>query len=134
MQGRIGIEIGGTFTDLVWQGHDGALVVHKVLSTPEALHEAVMRALDEIGAPLVAVGHVVHGSTIATNALLTRRGAATGLLTTKGFRDVIEIGTHDRSDNVYEILYRKPRPPLPRRFVREVVERPPRADRQALHP
>ncbi len=123
MQGRIGIEIGGTFTDLVWQGADGALVVHKVLSTPEALHQAVMRALDESGARLDAVGHVVHGSTVATNALLTRRGAPTGLLTTKGFRDVIEIGTHDRSDNVYEILYRKPRPPLPRRLVREVAER-----------
>ncbi|MEE8275268.1 MAG: hydantoinase/oxoprolinase family protein [Alphaproteobacteria bacterium] len=123
MQGRIGVEIGGTFTDLVWRGADGALAVHKVLSTPEALDEGVMRALDESGARLAEVRHVVHGSTVATNALLTRQGAATGLVTTRGFRDVIELGTHDRSGNVYEIFYEKPRSPIPRRHVREVDER-----------
>ena len=123
MRGRVGVEIGGTFTDLVWLRADDALVTHKVPSTPEAIHEAVLLALEEAGVVLGEVGHVVHGSTVATNALLTRRGAPTGLLTTKGFRDVIEIGTHDREGNVYEIFYRKPRAPIPRRFVREVSER-----------
>ena len=123
MRGRVGVEIGGTFTDLVWLRADDTLVTHKVLSTPEAIHEAVLLALEEAGVVLGEVGHVVHGSTVVTNALLTRRGAPTGLLTTKGFRDVIEIGTHDREGNVYEIFYRKPRAPIPRRFVREVSER-----------
>ncbi len=120
---HIGVEIGGTFTDLVWRRGDGELATHKVMSTPEELHQAVMQVIGEAGVDLEAVGHVVHGSTVATNALLTRRGATTGLLTTRGFRDVIEIGSHDRQGNVYEILYRKPRLPLSRRFIREVPER-----------
>ena len=123
MADRIGVEIGGTFTDLVWRRDDGALVVHKVMSTPAALHEAVMRGLEESGAALGELRQVVHGSTVATNALITRSGAATGLLTTRGFRDVIELGTHDRIGNVYEIFYEKPRPPIPRRNVREIDER-----------
>ncbi|MEE9250266.1 MAG: hydantoinase/oxoprolinase N-terminal domain-containing protein, partial [Alphaproteobacteria bacterium] len=123
MQGRVGVEIGGTFTDLVWQRADNSLVTHKVLSTPEAIHEAVMHALEEAEVGLAEARHVVHGSTVATNALLTRRGAETGLLTTKGFRDVIDIGTHDRQGNVYEIFYRKPRSPIPRRSILEVPER-----------
>ena len=66
---------------------------------------------------------MVHGSTVATNALLTRRGVAAGLLTTAGFRDIMEIGTHDRTGNIYNILYRKPSSPIPRRLVAEVAER-----------
>ena len=123
VQGRVGVEIGGTFTDLVWQRADNSLVTHKVLSTPEAIHQAVMGALEEAEVELAEVRHVVHGSTVATNALLMRRGAETGLLTTKGFRDIIDIGTHDRQGNVYEIFYRKPRSPIPRRSVLEVPER-----------
>lgn len=123
IQDRIGVEIGGTFTDLVWRRNDGGLVTHKVMSTPAEIHQAVMRVIGEAGVDLAAVSHVVHGSTVATNALLTRRGACTGLLTTVGFRDVIEIGSHDRQGNVYEILYRKPRPPVSRHFIREVPER-----------
>ena len=120
---RIGVEIGGTFTDLVWRREDGALTTHKVMSTPEEIHRAVMQVIEAVEVDLEAVGHVIHGSTVATNALLTRLGARTGLLTTKGFRDVIEIGSHDRQGNVYEILYRKPRPPVARQFIREVPER-----------
>ena len=92
---RIGVEIGGTFTDLVWRREDGVLVTHKVMSTPEEIHRAVMQIIEAVEVDLEAVSHVVHGSTVATNALLTRRGARTGLLTTVGFRDVIEIGSHD---------------------------------------
>ncbi len=133
MDGRVGVEIGGTFTDLVWRRGDATLVTHKVLSTPEAIHAAVLSALDEADVVLDDARAVVHGSTVATNALLMRRGAVTGLLTTEGFRDVIEIGTHDRAGNVYEIFYRKPRPPIARRFVREVPERI-QADGQVVRP
>lgn len=120
---RVGVEIGGTFTDLVWQQAGGSLRTHKVLSTPEAIHEAVLQAIEGSGADPAAVDHLVHGSTVATNALLTRVGARTALLTTKGFRDVIEIGTHDRSGSVYEIFYRKVPAPVPRRSIAEVDER-----------
>jgi len=123
MESRVGVEIGGTFTDLVWQRSDGALKTHKVLSTPHAVNEAVVAALDEAGVDLAQVDHVVHGSTVATNALLTRRGVETALMTTRGFRDVIEIGTHDRRGNVYEIFYRKARSPISRRLIMEVDER-----------
>ena len=123
MQGRVGVEIGGTFTDLVWQRADNTLVTHKVLSTPEAIHQAVMQAIAEAEVELGDTRHVVHGSTVATNALLTRQGATTGLLTTRGFRDIIDIGTHDRQGNVYEIFYRKPQAPVARRAILEVTER-----------
>lgn len=123
MQGRVGVEIGGTFTDLVWRRADSTLVTHKVLSTPEAIHQAVMQAIAEAEVDLGDTLHMVHGSTVATNALLTRQGASTGLLTTRGFRDVIDIGTHDRQGNVYEIFYRKPRAPVARRAILEVTER-----------
>lgn len=123
MSERVGIEIGGTFTDLVWRRTDGSLGTHKVLSTPDALQQGVMQALDEAGVILPSVGHLVHGSTVATNALLTRNGAPTGLLTTEGFRDLLEIGRQDRVGNIYELFHRKPTPPVPRRLVREVRER-----------
>ncbi|MCC7274408.1 MAG: hydantoinase/oxoprolinase family protein [Alphaproteobacteria bacterium] len=122
-ESRVGVEIGGTFTDLVWLKPDGALATCKVPSTPASIHQAVLDAIAEAGIDLAAVRHVVHGSTVATNALLTRRGVPTGLLTTKGFRDVIEIGTHDRVGSVYQIFYRKPAAPIPRRLIGEVDER-----------
>ncbi|WP_420392976.1 hydantoinase/oxoprolinase family protein [Acuticoccus sp.] len=120
---RVGVEIGGTFTDLVWRRGDGTLVTHKVLSTPKAIHEAVANAIDGAGADPSAIDQLVHGSTVATNALLTRDGSRTALITTRGFRDVIEIGTHERTGSVYEVFYRKPVPPVPRRLVLEVDER-----------
>ena len=123
MNDQIGVEIGGTFTDLVWIAADGALRTNKVPSTPGNIQQAVMDAVSGVGVALGDVGQVVHGSTVATNALLTRRGVAAGLLTTAGFRDIMEIGTHDRSGNIYDILYRKPASPIPRRLVAEVAER-----------
>ena len=123
MAERVGVEIGGTFTDLVWARPDGSLATGKVPSTPAAIQQAVLDAIADACVPLGSVDQVTHGSTVATNALLTRRGAQAGLLTTEGFRDVIEIGTHDRIGNIYDILYRKPTSPIPRRLVREVPER-----------
>ncbi|MGE0713905.1 MAG: hydantoinase/oxoprolinase family protein [Alphaproteobacteria bacterium] len=123
VESRVGVEIGGTFTDLVWLRPDGTLATGKVPSTPDSIHQAVLDAIGEAGIDLAAVRQVVHGSTVATNALLTRRGVATGLLTTKGFRDVVEIGTHDRVGSVYQIFYRKPAAPIGRRLIGEVDER-----------
>ena len=120
---RIGVEIGGTFTDLVRQHEDGSLAFAKVPSTPQAIQQAILDAIAEAGIDLAGVGDLIHGSTVATNALLTRDGASTGLITTAGFRDVIEIGTHARSGNIYDILYHKPPSPVPRQLTLEVPER-----------
>ncbi|MBP7565303.1 MAG: hydantoinase/oxoprolinase family protein, partial [Burkholderiaceae bacterium] len=120
---QVGVEIGGTFTDLVWLQGDGTVATGKVPSTPGNIHQAVLDAVRTAGVPLAGVEQFSHGSTVATNALLTRRGSATGLVTTRGFRDVVEIGTHDRVGNIYTAFYRKPRAPVQRRNVCEVDER-----------
>ncbi|WP_342643822.1 hydantoinase/oxoprolinase family protein [Rhodoligotrophos ferricapiens] len=120
---RIGVEIGGTFTDLVWAGPDGRLHTGKTPSTPQAIHEAVLRVISDAGMPLASVSQVTHGSTVATNALLTRRGARTGLVTTAGFRDVIILGRADRDHDIYDMRYRRPLPPIRRSMIREVHER-----------
>lgn len=120
---QIGVEIGGTFTDLVWLRQDGAVTTGKVPSTPGNIHQAVLDAVATAQVPLAQVDQFSHGSTVATNALLTRRGSATGLVTTRGFRDVVEIGTHDRVGNIYTAFYRKPKAPVVRRNVCEIDER-----------
>jgi N-methylhydantoinase A len=123
MRHRVGVEVGGTFTDLVWAAPDGSLRTGKTPSTPQAIEEAVLQVMREAGVPFAAINEVVHGSTIATNALLTRRGAQAGLITTAGFRDVITIGRADRNHDIYNARYRHPASPIRRRAVREVPER-----------
>lgn len=120
---QVGVEIGGTFTDLVWLQDDGTVATGKVPSTPSNIHQAVLDAVRTAGVPLAQVDQFTHGSTVATNALLTRRGSTTGLVTTLGFRDIVEIGTHDRVGNIYTAFYRKPKAPVLRRNVCEVDER-----------
>ncbi len=120
---QVGVEIGGTFTDLVWRRADGTVTTGKVASRPEAIHQAVLDAISTTGIDLKDIQEFAHGSTVATNTLLTRRGAITGLLVTEGFRDVVEIGTHDRVGNIYTAFYTKPRVPVARRHVREIAER-----------
>ncbi|WP_274427325.1 hydantoinase/oxoprolinase family protein [Chelativorans sp. YIM 93263] len=120
---RIGVEIGGTFTDLVWSGPDGRLHTGKTPSTPDALHEAVLTVISEAGMPLGDVAGITHGSTVATNALIMRKGASAGLLTTDGFRDVVIVGRGDRDHGVYDMQYRRPAPPIRRGMIREVPER-----------
>ena len=120
---RVGVEVGGTFTDLVWAMEDGALRTGKVPSTPEAIHQAVLKVIDEANVPLQATEEIIHGSTVATNALLTRRGAHAGLITTSGFRDVIIIGRADRHHDIYNARHQAPHSPISRRLVREVEER-----------
>jgi N-methylhydantoinase A len=120
---RVGVEIGGTFTDLIWLRTDGSLGFAKVPSTPDAPERAALAAIERAGIDLRALPELVHGSTVATNAVLTRRGARTAFVTTRGFRDILEIQRHDRWGNIYEVMYRKPRPLVPRDLAFEVTER-----------
>ena len=100
----IGIDVGGTFTDFVWLV-DGQIRVHKESTTPGDQSEAILRGLSMLG--VSADAEVVHGTTVATNALLERRGARTALLTTKGFRDVLAIGRQNRP-HLYKLGQQRP--------------------------
>lgn len=118
---RIGVEVGGTFSDLVIVDGDRVSVI-KVPSTPHSPDIGVLNALESSGADLREVSDLVHGSTVATNALLERRGARVAFVTTWGFRDILFLQRHDRR-NIYELRYRKPEPVVRRRDCFEVVER-----------
>ena len=94
---RVGVDIGGTYTDLIAQGGEGGLVrLAKTPTTPEDPAEGVMNALAEAGLDLGAVDVIVHGTTITTNAFIERRIAKVGLITTEGFRDILELGRRTR--------------------------------------
>ena len=114
---RIGVDVGGTFTDLV-AVVDVRLITAKVPSTPRNQAEGVLRALEAAGIEPRRVAAFAHGSTVATNALLERRGARTALVTTAGFRDVIEIGRQQRP-SLYDLTMDRPPALVPRelRFV-----------------
>lgn len=118
----VGVDIGGTFTDLVISV-DGRLKIHKLLSTPPNPAEAMLAGLETITpGGLEALTRVSHGSTVATNAILERKGAKTALLTTQGFRDVLFIGRQHRPD-LYALQPQLPPPLIPRRWCYEVPER-----------
>ena len=118
MPGTVGVDVGGTFTDFL-AVEEGRLRVYKRLSTPHDPAEAVLQGLREMGA---TPDEVVHGSTVATNTVLERSGARTALITTQGFRDVLEIGRQTRA-NLYGLAPRRT-PPLVERALRlEVAER-----------
>ena len=120
---RIGIEIGGTFTDLILMDEAGDIIdTRKVLSTPNDPAAAVMAALDTIIALAGASPTLLHGSTVATNAVLERKGARTGLLTTEGFADILDLQRQDR-ERIYQLQYRKPEPLIPRELVRGIPGR-----------
>jgi N-methylhydantoinase A len=118
---RIGVDVGGTFTDVILQAPDGQVRIRKVLSTPPSYDRAVVDAVAGLidGA---AVEGVVHGTTVATNAVLERRGALTALVTTAGFRDVLEL-RRLRIPHMYDPFWRKPEPLVPRRLRFELNER-----------
>ncbi len=92
----IGVDVGGTFTDLVLMGADGQPRIAKVPSTPENQAFGVLAAIAETGASLADTATIVHGTTVTTNALLERKLAKVGLITTRGFRDVLELGRRTR--------------------------------------
>ena len=117
---RVGADIGGTFTDLVLLGQDGALYTKKVPSTVGEYEVAIVDGLSSIfdSADLNAdqIDEVLHGTTVASNAILEHKGAKTGLITTEGFRDVLEIRTL-RMPRLYDLHWEKP-PPLAERYLR----------------
>ncbi len=117
---RIGIDTGGTFTDFVFQTPEG-MNVYKVLSTPHNPGEAILKGLSECQA-LEERLDIIHGSTVATNALLERKGAKLALLTTQGFEDLLQIGRQTRSE-LYNIMVEKRQPLIPRKLCFGVSER-----------
>jgi N-methylhydantoinase A len=124
---RLGVDIGGTFTDLVVTDEvSGTSTVGKILTTPKdpahAVEQGIQSLLAEAGVAAGTVRAVVHGTTLATNALIERKGARTGLLTTAGFRDALEIGREGRYD-LYDLFIDPPPPLVPRHLRREVDER-----------
>ena len=123
---RVGIDIGGTFTDIVAIDPGGGIRARKVSSTIDdysrGIAEGVQGLLAEAGIAPDAVGEVVHATTVATNAVLEGRGARTGLVTTAGFRDVLEF-RRVRVPVLYDLGYVKPPPLVPRRLRLEVRER-----------
>jgi N-methylhydantoinase A len=122
-EARLGIDIGGTFTDLVLIGSDGSVATHKVLSTPDDFGRAIVSGVRElIEQHDVRISDVVHGTTICSNTILEGKGARTGLITTRGFRDALEIGRM-RYPRLYDLTWSKPPPLVPRRRRREVIER-----------
>ncbi len=124
---RIGLDVGGTFTDFtLLDDRTGALHFHKVPSTPDDPSEAIglglSGLLEMVGRRGAEVAFLAHGTTVATNMVVERRGAKTGLLTTRGFRDILEIGRQTRP-NLYDYRDRNPEPIVPREHRYEITER-----------
>ena len=118
---RIGADVGGTFTDVLALDPDGRVRFTKVLSTPPAYDRAVIGAVASLAGGREVEG-VVHGTTVATNAVLERRGAVTVLVTTEGFRDVLEL-RRMRMPHLYDYFWTKPPSLVPRHLRQEVAER-----------
>ena len=122
----IGIDTGGTFTDVILIDDAGNINVKKVPSTPDHPEQAVINGLEELGVDPTTVDRFVHGTTVNTNTMLTGTGAKTALVTTLGFRDVLEIRrAHRLADyaNIYNLQQDLPAPLVPRQFRREATER-----------
>lgn len=123
MARRLAIDIGGTFTDLVsLEEITGDIILEKDLTTPGNFADGVMRTISKSKIDPNEIRQFVHGTTVVINALTERTGARTALITTRGFRDVLEIQRANRTD-MYNLFYRKPKPFVPRRFRFEVRER-----------
>ncbi len=118
---RIGVEVGGTFTDLVEIGPRGVRIA-KTPSTPASPDEGAFNALAENGTPIGSIDDLSHGSTVATNAVLERKGFRIAFVTTRGFRDILLMQRHGRS-SIYDLEYRKPEPVVERADTFEVTER-----------
>ncbi|MEE9262543.1 MAG: hydantoinase/oxoprolinase family protein [Dehalococcoidia bacterium] len=123
---RLGVDVGGTFTDIVLMGPEGQITVKKVSSTPSRYDEGIItgvrQILEEAGVAPEDVEEVCHSTTAATNAVLEHRGAKVGLITTKGFRDVLEL-RRLRTPSLYDLFYTPPEPLVPRYLRLEVDER-----------
>jgi len=119
---RVGVDVGGTFTDLVALGVDGTLQVRKVTTTPDDPAVGMFRAVDLLGTGDTAIDVLVHGTTIATNALLERRGARVALVTTLGFEDLLWLRRQERA-SLYDLARDHPPPLVAREHVVGVAER-----------
>jgi len=120
---RVASDIGGTFTDLVYlEEKTGEMGVSKTSTTPQNFAEGVIETIKKAGIRVSDTSFFVHGSTIVINALTERKGAKTGLITTEGFRDVLEITRANRPD-LYNMYYTKPKPFVRRQYRLEVKER-----------
>ena len=124
---RFGFDIGGTFTDFVLiDTQSGRVASYKTPTTPRDPAQAVMegwyKLLEDLGTDGDRIETAIHGTTLITNALIERKGATTAFVTTKGFRDVLEMGKEMRYD-IYDLLIVLPKPLVPRSLSYEVVER-----------
>ena len=123
---RIGVDVGGTFTDVVLALPDGRIFVNKTTTTPtdpgEGVAIGIGAVLADAGLDPHDVAEIVHGTTVASNTILQKTGGRTGLLTTAGFRDVLEIG-RIRTPGMFNLAWRKPEPLVPRRWRLEASER-----------
>ncbi len=124
---RIGVDIGGTFTDFALFDAEGArMAIHKQLTTPSDPSAAVLDGVDALlarnGVGIGQVHDIVHGTTLVTNAVIERRGAVTGMLTTAGFRDILDMGYESRYD-LYDLRLKFPPPIVPRSLRAEIDER-----------
>ena len=123
---RVGVDIGGTFTDLVFMDSQGLRAWTKVSSTAEDFAQGIVQGLDALirdtSAASADIHEVIHATTVATNAILEAKGARTGLITTAGFRDVLEI-RRLRMPRLYDLQWEPPKPLVPRALRREVAER-----------
>ena len=121
---RLGVDIGGTFTDIVLVGPSGQIMTRKVSSTEDDYARGIVTGIREILASVdgqgVTVSEIMHGTTVASNTILQMSGARTGLITTSGFRDVLELRTL-RMPRLYDLKWEKP-PPLVERYLRVEVE------------
>jgi len=127
MKCRLGIDVGGTFTDLyLWSEEEGRIVTHKVPSTPrdpsDAIVQGVQELLEKAQVGAGSIGYLSHGTTVATNTILQKVGAKVGMVTTRGFRDLLEIGRQKRPV-VYDLFADKPAVLVGRYLRKEVRER-----------
>src|SRR6195256_4509058 len=119
----VAIDIGGTFTDLIgFDDSAGRFVQAKSLTTPAHLVQGIIDCIRKSGLAAPAIDELIHGSTIAINTLIERKGAKTGLIVTRGTRDVYIIGRGNRPE-AYNLLFHKHRPLVSRRLTREIDER-----------
>jgi N-methylhydantoinase A len=131
---RLGIDVGGTFTDFVQIGEDGRVQIHKHLTTPADPSVAVLEGTGVFAGArgLAEISRIVHGTTLVANSLIERKGARTAMVSTAGFRDVVEIGREARYD-LYDMKLVRPEPLVPRPLRFEVRERV-KADGSVLEP
>src|SRR5210317_824017 len=124
---RLGCDIGGTFTDFVLVNDDtGEFQINKCLTTPgdpsDAVEQGIRELLERTPGFMPQIEEIIHGTTLVINAIIERKGARTGLITTSGFRDVLELGREIRYD-AYDIFSEYPQPLIPRYLRTEVDER-----------